>query len=207
MRKLFFALSALAALTLLAPSSGFAQATNQVGLYMSTSDLTTDHTDATPFQVIIIYLVISYPYVYESDYGNVGPGTAISAYEGRIEVPMGETIFSFTPAGDGIDVGTLPETIIGFGTPLTVTDNHCVVGNYVIQTQGAAETMYYLTPIAVGNSIPNELAMAVDAGNGNADLVAIYPTSSSHELPVFVVNGTPVDTESETWGGMKSLYR
>jgi len=57
MKKLLFAVSALAALSLLAPSTGFAQATNTLGIYLDEAG-TLNSGPVTPFTATDIYLVL-----------------------------------------------------------------------------------------------------------------------------------------------------
>jgi hypothetical protein len=62
MKKLLFAVSALAALSLLAPSTGLAQAQNVLGLYADEAATTNNIEGATPFSQHNIYMVIENPY-------------------------------------------------------------------------------------------------------------------------------------------------
>ena len=113
MRKLLFALSALAALFMIAPSNGYAQFVYQsmVGLYADDSVLDV-HTGTTPgFQSENVYIVLTNPYLNvglgEGESGNragdpgqglrLAPDRTGRAYPARSD-----------PAGCGYDPGDEP---------------------------------------------------------------------------------------------------
>ena len=207
MRKLFFVLPALAALSLLVPSSGFAQANNQVGLYFDQNDLTTTSV-TTGSGYLSLHVVLSYPYLEDPYHVAPGPVAAIAGFELRLGYPDGETWLPFDGDGDGKNYAAYPDVIYGFLVPQLVVDNHCYLGYFTQVTSGGDDLGYYLTPLGTGPSgDTDDMFFAVEVADQIEELQAMFPSSGSHSEPVFVVNGTPVDAQSETWGGVKSLYR
>ena len=210
MRKLLFALSALAALFMIAPSNGYAQYVYQsmVGLYQDDSVLDV-HTGTTPgFQSEDIYIVLTNPYL------NVGlapgesgtvPVTQIKAFDLRVTVPTGHTLLGLTLPVSGTILGDMPDFAAGLSTPLAVVDHAVTLGSLSVFVTSTAHSEYFLGPVSVSPEIEGHMA-AVD-GDGNSFM--IYPVSGDTNAPVFIFNADsdPVATEDATWSDVKALYR
>ena len=198
MRKLLFALSALAALFMIAPSNGYAQFVYQsmVGLYQDDSVLDV-HTGTTPgFQSENVYIVLTNPYLNvglaEGESGTV-PVTQIKAFDMRLTVPAGHTLLGLNLPVSGTILGTPPDFAAGLSTPINVVDGAVTLGWFSIFVASTAPAEYFLGPVAEGPEIEGHMA-AVD-GDGTSFM--IYPVSGSHDEPVFVFNGdAPVATEN-----------
>lgn len=204
MKKLFFVASALAALSLLAPSIGFAQrADNQFGLYSEaaagagTQNIAAD--TGTPF---FAYLVLTVPV--DNDMNEV---TSIEAFEFMVTFSNGAMVFKLSetlPPG-AINVGdaTSPalglDYTVGLATPIQVTGGNVTVVSFQFMVQTADPIEIFIV-----NSRNGEMQFQEASGK---TLVQAYPASSDQNLPAASFNGTVTATESETWGGVKALYR
>lgn len=200
---MFFAVSALAALALLAPSAGFAQADNQVGIYTDMAGTpaaaNTNEVAFTPFSA---YLVLTQPV---NNNGAAQPIVLVSGFEMSITVPANLTTLSFTPAGAAARVGNAPDFIFGFGPALDVVGGSLVLGTFSFMAMDAAPADIFLGPSSVPG-IPG--VMAITDGGASDVMSPIYPSTGSFAVPVFSVNAAnaiPVDGES--WGGVKALFR
>jgi len=213
MKKLFFAVSALAALALLAPSTGFAQHeySNQVGLYM-----TPDGTGATgTFDVglpVTVYLVLTKP----TDVDNAEAAySTIQAFECTVDFnpAPNNDLFALSVAlppnsinvgvGQNINDGFLDYIVgIDFNHPLIVTDLSTVLLTFSFLNQTAGVTQVTLTPTSA-SSIDGEMAFESQEGQ----LRVMYSAGGTHDDPVFTFNGSAVAVENESFGGVKALFR
>ena len=221
MRKLLFALSALAALALLAPNSGIAQDDNQVGIYLvEDPDFADPDTLATqtvydgPAGQFTAYVVVSSPVNYEYcttvpvDTCYVRPISNLGGFEFRIEWPAGLFV---TP--------TIHTSATNFQTP---PDFYCGANAQVIDgtvtvitlTIGSFTTdpgQWYITPVSdVGSqSIPG--GIAITDADEVFEITELYVSSGDFANPVFAMwpipGEEPVPNEDATWGDVKAMFR
>ncbi len=222
MKKMFFAVSALAALSLLAPSVGFAAqgtAANQIGIYSdATGDVDSANIDIAPSNVFHAYLVLTNPINNTRDGGtNTNtPVTMVEGFEVRVIKPAGlnATWFQMGEAlpPDGIDAGTAPDYVVGFGTPFAVVGNATVLIDWTLMMLSGDPHEWYLGltsfPSLDGTmSYQDADDTTVPHDQGNIPLVSAYPSSGDYADAVFSVNGTAVAIENESWGNVKALFR
>ena len=213
MKKLLFAVSALAALSLLAPSAGFAQgAYNQLGIYTDNTGLASSANYVATVNVpFFAYLVLTNPYNYAQ--GPIGSEveaavTAIDGWEARITFPADATWFtlSTTFPANAIDIGAKPDFVVGFATSVPVTGNAVVLCTWQFMALAPTKFNTFFNVASIP-SIPGTMAI-VDANDDGPNLVSVYPSTNDFAVPVFSVNGTDaVAVENESWGGVKALFR
>ncbi len=208
MKKLFFAVFALAALSLIAPSTGFAQgAHNQLGWYAD-ADMGAVYIDSSAYQTVEVFMIVTNPY---------------NESEGRPMVSIGGVEFGFTlpthnvlsttwsNPDSALDVAGVPsDHIVGWGVPVPVVGNAVQIGTKSVLLMDASTTFVNLSVVTTPPSIPGNLAL-LDADPGSGDgLQALYPSSGDLANPIFGFNtgeGVIVATESTTFDGLKALYR
>ena len=210
MKKLLLAMSALAALSLLVPSTGVAQSGyNQIGIFTSQdADPASANYNGAPGN-FTAYVVIINPRNYHVGDPNStieANITRIGGYEFKIVVPAGVFVLG----------ATLPPTTVNFhpdannyfcGTNLPVTNGvaTCVTMNLGAFTQ--TEGYFYMAPV---NTVPTfEGYMALTDFNDDFRENLAHPASGSFDAPVFALwPSTPVvPTEEASWGELKTLFR
>ncbi len=201
MKKLLFAVTALAALSLLAPSTGFA-AYNQLGCYTD-DDMAAASVTAAANSQNDVYVVLSNPYNHDTDTDIL----AIGGIEFKFVLGGASAMLLGNPAwthDSVIDIGTDDSHIAGFGTPLLVGDGGfvtvCVQNVMVFDASSAA--YLYLAP-ALPASIPGVMVL-LDSDEG---LHSIYPSSGDFANPVFALNGTVTATDHVRMDQIKAMYR
>ena len=212
MKKLFFAVSALAALALLAPSTGFAQHeySNQVGLYL-TNDGTGGTGTMTVSAPVDVFLVLTKPTDVEN---SEAPYTTVNFFDCMLTFEPAGGIFKLADAlpplslniGDAnnIALGYL-EYIVGIGADFPLTGTESV---WLVQFQFMATVA---TPIhvslgpATAASITGEMSYMSEVG----ELRVMYSSGGDHASPVFTFNVPEgiVAVENESFGSVKALYR
>ena len=141
---------------------------------------------------------------------------AIDAYEFgyQMAVPAGMEGMIFrlatniaNGAASGVDVGvsgpTGGDVIVGLATPLP-GGPVVIVHSFQYMLLAAMEVPVFLTASS-SPSLPGGLPVVQEAGG---DLMTLGTSTGGPDIPVAMVNGDcPVAVESDTWGGLKSLYR
>ena len=212
MKKLLFAVSALAALSLLAPSTGFAQIhdyDNQVGLFLAADGTggTNSNDIGSP---VFVYLVLLRPV--DEDNGNA-PYPDINAFEcmlnfsGGALFKLGDTLPpTGINVGDNTDINQgFLEYIVGLGTSQLVTDGSLTLITFQFMATSPAETIIRLTP-TTAPSLPGEMAFQSVSGQ----LRVMYNAGGSADAAVFSFNGADggvVAVEDASFGSVKALYR
>ena len=216
MKKLFFAVSALAALALLAPSTGFAQVDpglhqfdNVVGMF-TTADgngETSTNQMSTPVDV---YVVLLRP---AESVGGERYAT-INAFEFTLQIdpaPQGQ-IFKLkddVPPGS-VDVGAIKdfnngtlEYIVGVSdsSPVVVTDGAAVLVSYTFLNNSVGGFDFYIEPVSIP-SIADNMAFQSVAG----ELRTMWPASDDWALPIFSFNGEAVPVDEASFGSVKALF-
>ena len=210
MKKLLLAMSALAALSLLAPASGVAQPYyNQIGIY------TTEDADPASAAYtgapgsITAYVVIQNPRNY--NFGAPGSGveqdiSVIGGFEFRLSVPANVFLLGAVLPPSTTNFATSPEFLCGTNLPVTNGLATCLT-----LSLGAFEEIpsdIFLVPLVdAPQSVSGELA--ITDYNDDFRLNPAYPASGSYEARVFALWPTSpvVPTEDTAWGDVKSLYR
>ena len=208
MKKLLFAVCALVAISMLAPSAGFAQWENRIGIYTdanATDDHIASQATGVPFN---IYFVLTSPK--NADGSDIAQ---LDAFEFRVTVngtagtlfKLGQTL----PTGS-INVGadTDPfnaEYAVGIATPVPVTGGLCSLLTWNCMTLTGGTYQFFLNPTSVP-SVAGKMAINTYV-EGNATLVGCMPSSDDFANPVFAVNGDVVAIENDSFGGVKALFR
>jgi len=208
MKKLLFAVSALAALSLLAPSTGFAQHVypNQVGLYEFS-----DGTGATgTFDVgspVTIFLVLTKPEV------DGLPVTQINAFEATLNFNPAGNMFKLAEVfpgnnvnvGDNSDIGQgFLEYIVGFAASHPVTDESITLVTFTFMHTAPGPIEVILTPTSKP-AFPDQ--MVYQNASVAGDLRQMFTAAGPDGGPVYVFDGSAVAVENESFGSVKALYR
>ncbi|MFT5316411.1 MAG: hypothetical protein ACI9UK_002257 [Candidatus Krumholzibacteriia bacterium] len=213
MKKLFFAVFALAALSLLAPSTGFTQtAWNQLGIYADpTGDPASANVSPTIGDQFTGYLVLTNPVneFFNGGTGTAVPITAVDGFECNIAFPPSASFFTLSTvfAANAIDVGVKPDFVVGFSESAPVTGNAVVLVTWTFLALAPGPHDFFLDITALP-SIPGVMAV-VDANDPeNANLQPVYRSTNDANVPVFSVTGdNAIANETQTFGGVKSLFR
>jgi len=211
MKKLLFAVCALAAISLLAPSAGFAQEwQNRIGIY--TSDTATSANIATTplFTPTNLYFVVSNPQFADGS----GQLPSVNAFEFKVTITpdTGFFVLNQTKPTNTIDVGGgavsagTYDYSAGWPVGLPVVNGMVSVMTWSIMFNGAGPFHFFLNPanvpshagvMAVNYTDPSETAFLVDC----------EPSSGAYATEVFTVGGTNTPSESASFGSVKALFR
>ena len=204
MKKLFYVVSALAALTLLAPNVGFAQsADNQLGIYGDEAGSLDSQNfvvaASTPFTA---YMVLTNPVDnYDMAVGEV------EAFECRVAFSNGAMVFKLAETlppqainvGDSSNPAAGLEYAVGLGVPTPVVGGAVTLVEFTFMVLAVSQIDVFIEESQGGNLYYQEA--------DNKELVDYYPSSSDPAMPVASFNGTVTPVDEETWGGVKALYR
>ena len=205
MRKMLFALTALAALALLAPNSGVAQgADNQFGIYTTqTPDLdniTDADTSLNGSGQFTAYVVCTNPVNTDDAH------TILNLGGFEFQIVFDSALFvTPTLAPTATNFMSPPDFFCGSNIP--VVNGMCVVITLTIGSFTADPSSFFLVPVSdvPAQSIPNGLALT-DADD-NFSIAQAYPSSGDFADAVFGFNTTVVPNEDATWSDLKSLFR
>jgi len=197
--------TALAALTLIAPTSGLAQAAdNQFGIFFDTEATQVNIDPAGPF---FAYLFLLQPVDLVGD-----PATEINAFEISLRVDNATNLFKLADSvippnaiivGDRSDITAGLDYIVGLAAPYPVTGGKVHLMTFQFLKQDAVPVFLYLQDTRSG-----VLQYQVPTANPDVSiLVPAFPASSDQGTPVASFFGAVVPVESQTWGQLKSLYR
>jgi len=219
MKKLFFAVSALAALTLLAPNAGFAgTAFNQLGLY--TDEVGTESAasiDIAPSTQFNVFLVVNRPVNEAFVDGNGTPPfqrvmNEVSGYECAVgfwdsndALIPGLFVLATTFNGNAVRLGTGGNFVVGFASPIPVTAGAAMLTTFNIMVLDTNPKEIFLD-VSTPASLPGTMAI-VDGAIVNDNLQAAFPSSGNLSAHVFGINTGVVAVENESWGGVKALFR
>lgn len=206
MKKLFFAVSALAALSLLAPSTGFAQVTytpSHLGLYTEAMEV---NAALPQFQQMVVNLVITTPYNGEESRDVAWVG----GYECGIVLNGSGLLTTVTwPTATALNVGTADNQIVAFGpNPIQVVDGAAVLANFNFLNTGDGPLTITLIP-AEPTSVPGMMAFLDDEGTVNGGLLPLMTSAGDFANPVFGFNADPqiVATDASSFDNIKAMYR
>lgn len=201
MKKLLFAVSALAALSLLVPSTGMAQYSNQLGLYTDQAGTTTGTDGTAPFTNVTAYVVLFNPYNTNLEQ----PITGVKGAEWALTPGAGVVVLSLDFPVSTINVGTTTDVIAGFATPVDASSGTVTVGTYTfLYTSATSDPVeFHVAPFSSA-SLPGHMAVLDFA---DEQVYPLHPSSGDYELPVFGINLSPVAVEPTTMDAVKALYR
>jgi len=206
MKKLLFAVSALAALSLLAPSTGFAHDyDNQLGLYMTAdaNGLTGTSDVGVP---VTVFLVLTRP---AKEDGTAWSG--ITAFDCQLNFEPIGNMFKIGDAlnGDGFNIGDAGhielgflEYIVGLSAQIEVVDGACLLTTLQFINNNVGEVNVTLSPASVP-SIDGALGFVTP----DQTLQEMFPSSGNAANPVFTFGGIAVPVEGASFGAVKALYR
>ena len=212
MKKMLFAVCALAAISLLAPNAGFAQQwwfKNRIGIY-TTEDAHGACINPTPINTPWdIFFVVCEPV------GVAGPLAWVAGFEFLLTVQNnGSLMFRLAeglPPG-AVNDGTYTnqynaEFAVRLAAPLPVADGMCKLMKWNVMALGAGPFRFFLSP-ADPASVAGMLAVTAADWNGNAELVGCMPSSGAFDEAVFAIGTCDVvGVESESFGNVKALFR
>jgi len=209
MKKLLFAVCALAAISLLAPSAGFAQEfQNRIGVY-TTAGAAACSTNAVVNVPFEIYCVAINPV------GATGVWTALDAFELTMTIThgAGDSMFrlSETLASGAINVGSYvdqynAEYACGFAAPEPIANGMVTLFKWTVMVLTPGPFRVFLSP-GDPASVAGMMALNLNV-NGAADTVGALPSSGAFNLPVFGINAADiVPVEASTFGDVKALFR
>ncbi len=201
MKKLLFAVSALAALSLLAPSTGLAQATNILSFYADEAATQNNMTGVASSTPVNIYLVVQNPTNPNLD------DAAVSFVQG---VEFGYSLSGGFALGiafavQNTDVGGAPGNhIVGFAQPFAVTDGTATLATLtVLYTSDATPAFISLNP-ATPASVPGYMAVIDFSDIGHP--VPCLPPFENFDYNVFAINDV-VAVEDSSLDQVKAMYR
>lgn len=207
MKKLLFAVCALAAISLLAPSAGFAFE-NRIGIYTTA---TADAAYINPITASVptnIYFVVINPL-----FPDTTPMTNIDAFEFKVTITgTPGTLFRLaeTMATGAINVGVASdpynsEYVVGLPTPLPVTSGKVSVLSWTVMPLTTGPYHFFLNPTTIP-SVAGLMAIN-NTTAGNATLVGCTPSSGAFASEVFTLGATNTPVVNDTFGGVKALFR
>lgn len=211
MKKLLLAVTWIATLSLLAPSSSIAEPThpNEVGLYLTPDGLGATGTYEVA-QPVVVYLVVTKPTDLETGLPHIGA----SDFECQLNFNPYGTLFAVQvdfPSqnisyGDlnGIGEGHM-EFIIDAYSGYPVIDESVVLVRIVFVQVVAEVIEVTLGPINISRSPTVPGQMVYRSGNGHLEIM--HPVSGSMDAPVFIFNGAAVAVDQESFGSVKASYR
>ncbi|MBK7769340.1 MAG: hypothetical protein IPI48_02070 [bacterium] len=213
MKKLLFAVCALAAISMLAPSGGFAQFENRIGLYTTETASFAHLNTQAPFAPFNMYLLAINPLNSDGS-----PATFVDGFECRLSV-TGPAYFSLsqTLPPNSLDVDGDPRGFaVGMAAPAAVTNGSVVLMTWNVMLQAAIDDTgcpdncvnhwkVFLGP-ATAPSVPGGF-MALNVPNSPVLLVPQSPSSGANDVPVFTIGETGVATETSAFGAVKALFR
>lgn len=204
MKKLLFAVSALAALSLLAPSAGFAQYNNHMGIYTAEGGV---NTTSDNLVTNTVYFVITNPY--NDDEGHAVEW--IHGYEGMVTIDGTGLVLAVRWPVDALNVGSNTNQIVAFG----LTDVHVVEGAAtvaemdIIYMDGTGGPLTLTLGPADPTSTPGMMAF-LDADAAGSGLVPMMTSAGNWANPVFGINmgdNPVVSTDNSSFDNIKAMYR
>jgi len=213
MKKLLLAMSALAALSLLAPSDGVAQSwtgpenlTNAIGIYTTATPTPASANDDAVYSgapgQFTAYVVCTNPW-------NDNTNTAISiigGFEFKLVLPGNVFLLNAALPPQSTNFATPPEFLCGANAPVNNS-----ISTLITLTLGWFDGVpgtISVTPVEIAPaSVPGNIA--VTDYNDDFSISVAKPSSGvgAFDQPVFGMGTPVVPNDDTTWGGVKSLYR
>ena len=207
------ALLMLLCLMILCSGASFSQMPyNEIGLYTDMSgDLASVNVMVNLFDFTTVYMVLTNPFNPEFDDGSgnlVGRAVEnIGAFESQVRWQEAGVLVSGTEyANGGINFYDAPYYLVGYPTPVPVTSGSAVLVTWTLIALDLDPHKVFMGLFE--NPTYSDSNAYVDADDTpGADVAPMYPVSGGFDMPVFGINGSVVTVETESWGGVKALYR
>ena len=204
MRKMLFALAALAALALLTPDTGVAQGdANQIGIYTTQtpdfSNITDADTRVNGAGSHTAYVICSYPH-------NDNTDTDITSLGGfEFQLDWGSLFVTPTLHPSATNFMSAPDFYCGANVP--VANGMAVLVTLSIGSFTEDPVDFFIMPVSdsAAQSIPG--AIAITDFDDNYSISRAYPASGDFANPIFGFNTSVVPNEDATWSDVKNLYR
>ena len=199
MKKLLFAVSALAALSLLAPTTGFAEV-NYMGLYFDQAGTVNEGSMAASSPTDV-YLVMHNPWSLNFN----APVQNIGGVEFKLIPSAGILVLNTSYPVDVVDIGDNGNHAAGFGSALPVdASGATVVATFNVMALNTDPQYFNLAPNDIA-SIAGKMTYLDwdDTGDSIIGMIAPWDNFDYH---VLAVNGV-VPNEETTLDGIKALYR
>ena len=199
MRNMIFALTTLVAFTTLGSSIGFAQDYNEVGVYTD-AEMSDFNMVIGMYEQVDVFVVLSLPFDDGADVVEIG------GVEFRFVLDSGIDLLTIWANPNHVDVGSPADGhCCGFGTPSPVVDGSVLICTKRVLNTTSDPSHAFLTPIAEGATIPGQMAYLNSDNPGAVSIM--YPSSGSHDNPVFGFNTFVVATDDASIDQIKALYR
>jgi len=187
----------VAIVCLFSPVITLAELPNGCGVYFDTQATVVCMQDG---------LNISIPaYIILSNVSDVG---GVAGWQGCLTVDDNVYILNFSHIAPGIDVGTPPEYIIGFNTPLPF-DDLMVLATFAVYATApggvyfeAISSSSWITPVYISGS-DGSTWISMQLCYGGFGL----PCATLGDIACPEHNGSSVPTTLSSWGAVKSLYK
>jgi hypothetical protein len=212
MKKLLFAVCALAAISLLAPNAGFAQDPNvwenRIGVYTSATATSASLESMGAFSQFDIYMVLCNP-----TNADGSPATVVNGFECTVSI-TGPSYFILNSTLAGIGALDIDNAALGFavgwadpGLPVTNGMVHLVTWQVMLQAPANAGTPFriFLGP-ATAPSVPGGY-MAINVPTSETLLRPCLPSSGDFAQAVYAIGDTVVGVETSSFGAVKALFR
>ncbi|MFH1843920.1 MAG: hypothetical protein ABIF77_12010 [bacterium] len=175
---------------------------NTMGMYTADDGTGVANRDANANTIVRAYLVVTRP-----------TADSLQGWECKIEVPDNVIptqwkIYGIRP----INIASPPDFAVGLAEPINCLNitviAHC---EFLVMTTDPA--YFYLHPVSVRPSLPGLMIYAV--GNDPGTFVSMQWSSGSESYAIFGINTGPlphidgghINTESQSWGSVKMMYR
>ena len=168
---------------------------NNIGMYFDEG--ATNYCCGTLGPLLDAYLILTH-----------ATSATVGGWEITITSSGGGSIIGVFPRYDHVSAGTrLNEYVIGLGSPqptvggkLVLADVLFVINDAMTPTYGYVGSTYFHSP-------PDALPAYID-GEDPSMIIPMYPILGGFDDPVIMINnGCVVDTESSSFGTVKSLFR
>jgi hypothetical protein len=202
MKKLLLSVFALAALSLLAPSTGFAYE-NQVGFYTGLDNIDPNLTDYNVGVPYFIYVMLHEPV--NNDGATVGN---LGGFEFITVLPADSFVLGVTYPVSALNVGVAPgEYIVGYSVPSPVAaSGPTLLATFQVLSATTADQFFYVTPTNNPGIADNIAYLDKDADQ----IVAMHNSVGGNIAdPIFVINPTEllVSVDVVSLDAVKALYR
>lgn len=135
--------------------------------------------------------------------------TGVHGWEAKMWAEGPAFITNVDVLGNNINVGTAPEYMVGIVDPLINPFTYPAVVVAIIDfylTSTATPTYFYIDGIRF-HSLPEKMPAYLDGSNTDV-IKKLQQSTGGRTFPVATINGEcAVPSETETWGGVKALFR
>ena len=204
----------LVGMTLLQDTAGAQIYENEFGIYTDpTGDPAAANVEVPVITPVNIYLVATNPvnHSFQGGTDTTRPIAFVNGFEAKIIFPpQGPNfwILSTSFPVQAINIGTAPDYIVSFGSPVPVVDQRVVLVTWEFFV---LDTATYNTYLGVTDFPAVEGAMGILDSEDEFypdGVQAMHPSTNDYDVPIFSVNGdAAIAVEEQSWGGVKALFR